>query len=61
MIISILRPILVNYLLSDSVKKLVIDLLSAYAKSTETTIDDTVVEMVTKAIGYEKKSDWRPV
>ena len=57
MIISILRPILVNYLLSDSVKKLVIDLLSAYAKSTETTIDDTVVEMVTKAIGYEKKSD----
>ena len=57
MIISILRPILVNYLLSYSVKKLVIDLLSAYAESTETTIDDTVVEMVTKAIGYEKKSD----
>ena len=57
MIISILRPILVNYLLSDQVKKLVIDLLSAYAESTETTIDNTVVEMVSKAIGYEKKSD----
>jgi hypothetical protein len=43
--------------MSDSVKKLVIDLLTGYAESTKTTIDDTVVEMVTKAIGYEKKSD----
>ena len=55
--ISILRPILFNFLMSDSVKKLVIDLLTGYAKSTKTTLDDTVVEMVTKAIGYEKKSD----
>ena len=57
MIISILRPILFRFLMSDSVKKLVVDLLTGYAESTETTIDDTVVEMVTKAIGYEKKSN----
>ena len=57
MIISILRPILLNFLLSDSVKKLVVELLEGYAKSTETTIDDAIVAMVVKGLGYEKKSD----
>ena len=57
MIISILRPILFRFLMSDSVKKLVVDLLEGYAKSTETTVDDALVAMVIKGIGYEKKSD----
>jgi hypothetical protein len=57
MILSILRPILVSFLLSDSVKQLVVDLLEGYSKSTETTIDDTIVEMVKQGIGYEKKSN----
>jgi hypothetical protein len=33
--IKILRPILFAFLMSDSVKQLVIDLLAAYAKETE--------------------------
>jgi len=49
--IKILRPILFAFLMSDSVKQLVIDLLSAYAKETETTIDDIAVEMVKKGLG----------
>ena len=57
MIISILRPILVSFLMSDPVKELVIDLLEGYAKSTETTLDDTIVMMVKKGIRYEKKSN----
>ena len=49
--IKILRPILFAFLMSDAVKQLVIDLLSAYAKETETTIDDIAVEMVKKGLG----------
>jgi len=49
--IKILRPILFAFLMSDSVKTLVIDLLTAYAKETETTIDDIAVEMVKKGLG----------
>lgn len=49
--IKILRPMLFAFLMSDSVKQLVIDLLSAYAKETETTIDDIAVEMVKKGLG----------
>ena len=50
--ISILRPIIFAFLQSDAVKKLVIDLLSAYAESTDTSIDDVAVEMVKKGLGY---------
>ena len=49
--IRILRPILFAFLMSDSVKQLVIDLLSAYAKETETTLDDMAVELVKKGLG----------
>ena len=49
--IKILRPILFAFLMSDSVKQLVIDLLSAYAKETETTLDDMAVELVKKGLG----------
>ena len=57
MIINLLRPILFSFFMSDSVKKLVIDLLTAYAKSTATTLDDVVVDMVKKGLGYEEKSE----
>ena len=50
MIISILRPIIFQFLLSDNVKKLVIELLEAYAKETDNTIDDNIVELVKKAL-----------
>ena len=52
--ITLLRPIIFAFLQSDAVKKLVIDLLSAYAESTDTTIDDLAVEMVRKGLGYEE-------
>ena len=55
--ISLLRPIIFAFLQSDAVKKLVIDLLSAYAESTDTGIDDLAVEMVKKGLGYEEKGN----
>lgn len=42
----LIRPILFRFLQSEGVKKLVIDLLSAYCKSTDNTVDDKVVEFV---------------
>jgi hypothetical protein len=44
--ITIIKPILFAFLQSESVKKLVIDLLSAYAKSTDNTLDDYAVGLV---------------
>ena len=46
--IKILRPILFAFLMSDSVKQLVIDLLAAYAKETDNSIDDAAVELIRK-------------
>tara|TARA_R110002020_G_scaffold18758_2_gene65145 strand:- start:673 stop:831 length:159 start_codon:yes stop_codon:yes gene_type:complete len=48
--ITIIKPILFAFLTSTSVKKLVIDLLSAYAKSTDNSLDDAAVELVKKNI-----------
>ena len=55
--IALIRPIVFAFLASDAVKKLVIDLLTAYAASTETTLDDVAVEMVKKGLDYESKGD----
>ena len=49
--IKILRPIIFAFLTSDAVKQLVIDLLEAYAKETDNTVDDVAVEMVRKGLG----------
>lgn len=46
--ITLIKPILFAFLTSASVKKLVIDLLSAYAKSTDNSLDDAAVELVKK-------------
>jgi len=42
----IIKPILVAFLSSSAVKNLVIQLLEAYAESTDNTIDDKAVEIV---------------
>ena len=42
----LIRPILFRFLQSKGVKTLVIDLLTAYCKSTDNTIDDKVVDFV---------------
>lgn len=49
--IAIIKPILVAFVMSDSVKNLVIELLEAYAKSTDTNVDDYAVELVKKGLG----------
>lgn len=44
----LVRPILFSFLKSKAVKILVLDLLQAYAKSTDNTIDDQVCEYVSR-------------
>ena len=44
--ILIIKPILFAFLKSDSVKKLVVDLLSAYVKRTDNKLDDQALEIV---------------
>ena len=51
MIIKLLRPIILAWATSEEVKQLVIDLLTTYAESTETEIDDKIVEFVRKGLG----------
>jgi hypothetical protein len=48
--ITLIKPILLTFLTSTSVKKLVVDLLSAYAKSTDNTLDDAAVAMVKNSL-----------
>ena len=54
--ITLIRPIIFAFLSSPAVKKLVIDLLTAYAESTETSLDDVAVEMVKKGLNYEESN-----
>ena len=42
----LIRPILFKFLQSKGVKNLIVELLEAYAKSTDNTIDDQVVKYV---------------
>ena len=42
----IIKPILFAFLRSDSVKKLVVDLLEAYVKRTDNKLDDQALEIV---------------
>ena len=42
----IIKPILMTLLSTSAVKNLIIQLLEAYAKSTDNTIDDKAVEIV---------------
>ncbi len=42
----LIRPILFKFLQSKGVKNLIVELLEAYAKSTDNTVDDQVVKYV---------------
>jgi len=44
----LIRPILLRFFQSDAVKRLVMDLLRAYAKSTDNTVDDQICDYVAK-------------
>ena len=42
----VIKPILMTFLSTNAVKNLIVQLLEAYAKSTDNTIDDKAVEIV---------------
>ena len=44
--ITLIRPILFSFLNSDKVKRLIIDLLTKLAESTDNDIDDKAVEFI---------------
>ena len=49
----LIKPILMAFLKTDAVKTLVVDLLEAYVKSTDNTIDDKAVALIKKNLWPE--------
>ena len=46
--ITLVKPILFAFIKTKEVKELIVKLLEAYAKSTDNTVDDKLVELVKK-------------
>ena len=46
--ITVIKPIVFAFLKTNAVKELVVKLLEAYAKNTDNTVDDKLVELVKK-------------
>ena len=46
--ITVIKPIVFAFAKSKAVKELVVKLLEAYAKTTDNTVDDKLVELVKK-------------
>ena len=46
--IALVKPILFAFIKTTAVKELIVKLLEAYAKSTDNTVDDKLVELVKK-------------
>ena len=46
--ITLVKPILFAFIKTTAVKELIVKLLEAYAKSTDNTVDDKLVELVKK-------------
>ena len=42
----LIKPILLAFIKSDSVKKLIVDILEAYVKRTDNKLDDKALEVV---------------
>ena len=53
--VLLVKPILFAFLKSESVKQLIVDLLSKLVESTDNTIDDTAVELIRKNLFPNKK------
>ena len=51
----ILKPILMTFCKTNAVKKLILDLLKALAKTTDNTIDDQIVDYVSVHLWPEVK------
>ena len=54
--LAVLKPVLLAFLQSEPVKRLVVDLLAAYAGSTGNTIDDGIVRVVRQALGLAEEA-----
>ena len=48
--ITLVKPILFAFIKTKAVKELIVKLLEAYAKSTDNTVDDKLVELVKKKL-----------
>jgi len=46
--IAVIKPILFAFIKTTAVKELIVNLLEAYAKSTDNTVDDSLVQLVRK-------------
>ena len=46
--ITLVKPILFAFIKTKAVKELIVKLLEVYAKSTDNTVDDKLVELVKK-------------
>ncbi len=55
--ITLIKPILFSFLASDSVKKLVVELLSAYAKRTDNLVDDYAVNLIKRELLGEEEGN----
>lgn len=52
-IVATIKPVLLAFLVSAPVKQLVVDLLGAYAETTDNKIDDALVGIVRDALNIE--------
>ena len=53
----VIKPILMTFLSTNAVKNLIVQLLEAYAKSTDNTIDDKAVEIIRRNLFPGMKND----
>lgn len=54
-VVAALKPILLAFLKSRAVKQLVVDLLHAYAGTTDNKIDDALVGIVRDALNLDEE------
>ena len=59
----IIKPILLTFIKSDSVKQLIVDVLEAYVKRTDNKLDDQALKIVKDKLfsqnyGSIRKLDW---
>ena len=52
--ILLLKPILLKFATSDSVKKLLIDILKKLVSTTDNTVDDKAVELIEQQLFIKK-------
>ena len=48
--ITLIKPIIFAFLTSDAVKKLVVELLEAYAKRSDNKVDDYAVDLIRREL-----------